>query len=252
MSKAKAENRPLPKRFYAAVDVQQNEGGFCIALDGKIVRTPQRKMLQHASQQLAAAIAAEWASQGEEIDTDTMPLTRLLTIALDRVPLDRAALLSELHAYGETDLLCYRSPREDHGLFNQSSAALRAQQDASFDPILAWAAQAYGVQLEVTEGIMPITQHAASLAALADVFAAANDHELAALSLMLPILGSALLVLAVWKGQLSIAQALSAARLDEDAQIEHWGYDHEVITKWNAKCEQAKAAAFFLTCNALD
>ena len=71
MSKAKAENRPLPKRFYAAAKLQQHDDGFAITLDGKIIRTPQQKMLHTKSKTLAQQIAAEWDAQAEHINADT-------------------------------------------------------------------------------------------------------------------------------------------------------------------------------------
>ena len=247
MSKAKAENRPLPKRFYAAAAVQQTADGFAITLDEKPVRTPQQNMLQTPSRTLAERIAAEWHAQQELIDTDTMPLTRLLNITLDRVGIDRAALLNDIAGYGETDLLCYRMPDAPSALPIPSRAGeLRALQMQHFDSILAWAEQEYGITLVVTDGVIPVPQPAASLAKLSELFAAANDHELAALALMVPILGSALLTLAVWKEFISIDAALVAAHLDEAVQQEQWGEAPEAASKWEAKCRDVKAAAFFL------
>ena len=259
MSKAKAEPRALPKRFYVAVDVQQEADGFSITLDGKIVRTPARNRLHVASQQLAQQIAAEWGAQIDVIDTDRMPLTRLTHIALDRVPLDRSALLADIAAYGETDLVCYRAPQQNDDFLhtgiasirNDDAPILRAQQDAIFDPILQWANETYGLVFEVTDGIIPIAQTEATRTALGALFAAANDHELAALAMMVPILGSALLTLAVWKGHLLVEEALAAARLDEDFQAQRWGSDPHVAVNWAAKCRDVQASAFFLTCNGL-
>lgn len=251
MSKAKIENRPLPKRFYTSAACEAVEGGYVITLDGKRVRTPQQKLLQCASQQLAAAIAAEWQAQGEQIDTDTMPLTRLLNIALDRVEQDRDALLADMTNYAQTDLLCYRAPMEEHALALPSlNQKLRLLQLKHFDPILAWADAAYGLAFMVTDGLIPIAQPQTSIDKIAALFAAANSHELAALSLITPILGSALLTLALWKGRLNAEEALAAAHLDEMVHATAWGDDHEVVEKWAAKCRDVKAAAVFLASHA--
>lgn len=248
MSKAKIENRPLPKRFYAAANVAPHTDGFVITLDGKNVRTPAGKLLHCSSQQLGQAIAAEWAAQAEHIDTDTMPLTRLLNIALDRVEHDREALLADIVNYAETDLLCYRAPREENALgLPSANQKLRLLQLQHFDPILAWADETYGLRFVCTDGLLPVAQPAESRAAIAELFAAANHHQLAALALMAPILGSALLTLAVWKERLSAEEALAAAHLDEAVHAEQWGDDHEVVVKWAAKCRDVKAAAVFLS-----
>lgn len=277
MSKAKIENRPLPKRFYTSAAYEVIEDGYVITLDGKRVRTPQQKLLQCSSQQLAAAIAAEWQAQGEQIDTDSMPLTRLLNIALDRVEQDRDALLADITNYAQTDLLCYRaplvpcSPLEGEPNFHlgnlvggiyavttpptellkeqfdsPSGGELRKRQAQHFNPILAWADEAYGLTFLCTDGLVPIAQPQASINKIAALFTAANSHELAALSLITPILGSALLALALWKGRLNADEALSAAHLDETVHATTWGEDPEVVAKWAAKCRDVNAAALFL------
>jgi chaperone required for assembly of F1-ATPase len=248
MSKAKMENKAQPKRFYKRATFDPIEDGFIIALDGKNIRTPQQKMLHCSSQQLAAAIVAEWDAQIEFIDTDTMPLTRLLNIALDRVEIDRDALLADIVRYSETDLLCYRAPVADAGLpIDSHSEELRALQVQHFEPILQWTKGQHGMHFAITQGLMPVPQSAASLQKIAALFAAANDHELAALSLMVPILGSALLALAIWQQKITVQEALIACRLDETVQAKHWGEDAEVATKWAVKARDVKAAAFFLS-----
>jgi chaperone required for assembly of F1-ATPase len=247
MSKAKVEMKPLPKRFYKRAAFDSVQGGFVITLDGKNIRTPQQKLLHTKSEKLALAIAAEWDAQIEVIDTDAMPLTRLLNIALDRIALDREALLEELCGFAQTDLLCYRTPAKNAALpIANRDAELRALQLQHFDPILAWASAQHGLEFICTEGLMPVQQPATSLQKIAALFSAANDHELAALSLMVPILGSALLALAMWHGFISVDEALIAARLDEAVQQAQWGEAPEVAVKWAAKCRDVKAAAIFL------
>ncbi len=251
MSKAKIENKSLPKRFYAAANAAPHECGFVITLDGKSVRTPQGHLLQCVSQQLAQQIAAEWEAQVQHINTDSMPLTRLLNIALDRVAIDREALLADITNYAQTDLLCYRAPIEENALgLPSANQKLRLLQLQHFDPILAWVNETYGVQFICTDGLVPVAQPATSISTIAAVFAAANHHQLAALAFITPILGSALLTLALWKGRLSAEEALAAAHLDETVHAIEWGDDPEVVAKWAAKCRDVKAAAVFLASHA--
>lgn len=247
MSKAKAENRPLPKRFYAAASVQQKEGVFVITLDEKPIRTPQQKLLHSPSKDLAQRIADEWSAQAEFIDTNTMPLTRLLNIALDRIAIDRDALLKEMVQYAETDLLCYRAPEAESALPIASiEADLRKLQAQHFDPVLTWVQQTYDVSFQVTDGIMPVRQSDEALEMVHTQFASANDHELAALAMMVPLVGSSLLVLALWKGQLSCEQMLQAARLDETVQAQQWTEDAEAAAAWAAKQADIVACTVFL------
>ena len=240
---------------------QQKDSGFVITLDEKPIRTPQQKLLQTSSQKLAQQIAAEWQAQDKFIDTDTMPLTRLLNVALDRIAIDREALLKDIAGYGETDLLCYRFTQDavcpaEAGIHleeykqmvsgfcrNNDLGKLQAQH---FDPILGWLKSEYDLRFVLTDGLMPVPQPQQSLQKLVMLFAASDDHELAALSLMVPILGSSLLTLAVWKDFITADEALVAARLDEAAQQAQWGEAPEAAQKWQSKCRDVKAAAFFL------
>jgi chaperone required for assembly of F1-ATPase len=239
MSKAKLERRALPKRFYAAVDVQQSEGGFLILLDGKTVKTAAKKLLQVSSQQLAEAIATEWRAQTDVIDTDTMPLTRLTNIALDRLETDRLALLEQITAYAETDLICYHDTQPE----------LRVRQQHHFDPILQWLKATYHIEVQVTDGVMPIIQSTTSLASVREVFAEANNNELAALAMMVPLLGSTYLTLAVWKRHIAIEEAIAAAHLDEAFHVEQWGEDTEMVTAWASRMRDIRAVAMYLLAN---
>lgn len=249
MSSAKPERRTLPQKFYQQVAAEPHENGFVVTLDGKRIRTPSKNLLQVLLQPIAAAIAAEWDAQTGVIDPDLMPLTRLAHIAIDRVPVDRALLLEDIGRYVETDLLCYRAPVIVGGHpLAADNTALRQQQDAAFDPILAWVQQNYAAAFVVTEEILPVQQSPEAMAAIMRAYAAADDYALAALAMMVPLLGSALLALAIWQGVVPVEQALALARLDENAQAERWGVDGEVVRAWESKARDIRACAFFLTC----
>ena len=75
-----------PKRFYDTAIAVEAVGGHGITLDGKPVRTPAGRPLAVPGAALAGALAEEWDAQGETIDRETMPLTRLVCTALDLVP----------------------------------------------------------------------------------------------------------------------------------------------------------------------
>src|SRR5687768_15600135 len=97
------------KRVYRAVSTRPAEGGWGIALDGKPMRTPGKNDLAVPSEALAAAIAAEWDAQQDEIRPATMPLTRLAATAIDRTAVQRELVVAETAGYAGTDLVCYRA-----------------------------------------------------------------------------------------------------------------------------------------------
>jgi chaperone required for assembly of F1-ATPase len=109
------------------------------------VRTPGGQTLISPFENLAQAIAAEWDAQDTDILPDTMPLTQLLVTALDRVEKERDVIQTQILAYLDTDLLCYRAAEPE---------ALVARESAARDPWLQWFATHYGESLEVTNGLM--------------------------------------------------------------------------------------------------
>ncbi|MBW6506123.1 MAG: ATPase [Rhodobacteraceae bacterium] len=214
------------KRFWKAAAVTEAEAGFGVALDGRAVKTPGKALLVLPSRALAAAIAAEWDAQQGQIDPRTMPLTRTANSAIDKVTPQRAEVAALIADYGGTDHLCYRAA---------TPAALRAQQDAAWQPLLAWAATRYGAPLRVAEGVVPIDQPPDALARLTAVVASMDPFELAALHDLVAVTGSLILGLAVAEGHLNAASAWVCARIDEDWQILHWGDDDEAQAHAAAK-----------------
>jgi chaperone required for assembly of F1-ATPase len=225
------------KRFYKTVTVEPYEKEFAVTLDGKPIKTPVGTVLR-GSEALAKAMAAEWESQTETINPDKMPITRIVSIARDRVPQDRALLIDDIVNYAGSDLLCYRAEGE-----------VGVLQTKHHQPVLDWAA-GQGIALHATESVMPVTQPDASLAKVREVVSAASDLELAALAMATPLLGSAILALAIWKGAVSVDKAITCARVDEDFQASKWGQDPEAKAQWMKREVDMRGAAqvlaFFL------
>jgi len=215
-------NAPKPKRFYKTAEAAAADGGHGIALDGKPVRTPAGRPLAVPGAALAGAIAEEWAAQGESIDRETMPLTRLACTALDLVPERRADIVAEVAAYAETDLVCYRT---------DEPPALARRQAAAWQPLVAWVAERHGAHLAVTSSITPVAQAPAALGALRDAVAGEDDFTLAGLSLATRSFGSLVIALAMRDGRLDARAAADASLVDERYQLERWGEDAELAAR---------------------
>ena len=223
-----------PKRFYETAAAVKTDGGHGIALDGKPVRTPAGKPLAVPGAALADALAGEWAAQGESIDRETMPLTRLACTALDLVPERREEIVAEVAAYAETDLVCYRT---------EEPPALARRQIAAWEPLVAWTAARYGARLAVTTAITPLAQTADALAALRRAVAAHDDFTLAGLSLATRSFGSLVIALALCERRLGAADAAHASLVDEHYQIERWGEDVELTARCARVARDADDAA---------
>ncbi|HEX7966641.1 MAG TPA: ATP12 family protein [Stellaceae bacterium] len=206
------------KRFYKTTAVVPADQGYGVALDDKPLRTPAKAPLAVPSRALAQAIAEEWRGQGEDIEIDRLPLTRLASTAIDLVTPRRAEVTAEAARYAGTDLVCYRAAHPPE---------LAARQHATWQPLVDWATLRYDAPLEVTAGVVPITQPPTSLRAFTAAVAAYPPLELAALHLATAAAGSLVVALALIEGRLDVEGAFAAAQLDESFEIELWGEDPE-------------------------
>ena len=229
-----------PKRFWKTATAEATEGGFTVALDGRAVRTPAKAPLVVPTHAMAAALAAEWDAQDGKVDPGTMPVTRMANSAIDKVAVQKPAVVAMLAEYGGSDLLCYRATHP---------AGLIEKQAESWDPWLAWAANALDAPLVTVSGVMPVAQPAASLSRLHDRLAAFDPFALAAVHDFVAITGSLVLGLAMADGKLSATAAFPLSRIDEDWQIAAWGEDEEAAELAARKrADLIAAETFFRLC----
>lgn len=220
-----AERPRTLRRIYRRVAVAPADGAFEIRLDDRPLRSPAKAPMPIPTAALAEAIAAEWDDQVEVVRPDTMPLTQLVSTAVDRTGPERPAVVAAIAAYAETDLLCHWAP---------GPASLAARQAAVWRPLLDWAATDLDAPLTVTTALLPVAQPAASLAALREAVARQDDLRLTALQVSTGLLGSLVLGLAQLAGRVTAADAFAAAQLDEDHQAETWGRDAEAVQRAEA------------------
>ena len=206
------------KRFWKQAEAVRQDGGWGIALDGRPVRTPARAPLVVESKALAEAIAVEWDAQGEDIDPTAMPLTGIANAAIDLASPDPAAFAEPIAAYAESDLFCYRDDRDP---------ALQAEQAGAWNPLLAWAEQRHGVEFTLAQGVLPVDQPEATVAALRGAVLAQDAFRLAALTPIVTIGGSLVAGLALADNVFTADHLWNAVSLDELYQECRWGADSE-------------------------
>jgi chaperone required for assembly of F1-ATPase len=229
----------LPKRFYkAATTREEGDGRVALLLDGKPVRTPGKARLLLPNAALAEAIAAEWRAQGERIDPETMPLTKLANSVIDGVKGREDAVIDDILGYADTDLVCYRAG---------APQGLVRLQRKHWDPVADWARTDLGAPLALAEGVMHVAQPKGSLDQIRKRLAAFDAWSLAALHVLTGLSGSALLALAVALGRLSAEDAWAAAHVDEDWQISQWGEDEEASERRARRHRDFTAAAKMLS-----
>jgi len=231
----RASRTPQRKRFYRKPMTDLTAADFTVTLDGKAIKTPSGKTVVVPRREIADAIAAEWAAQGETIDPLTMPLTRFANSVgevIERVD----AVADDVEKYLGSDLLFYRAGHPE---------ALVAREAAYWDPVLAWAASQLGAHFILSEGIVHVTQPEQAIKAARGVFPA-DPWSVAALHVITAITGSALLALALFRGAMDSDDVWAAAHVDDDWNVEKWGVDEEVAARRAARFIDFRAAVTVL------
>lgn len=225
------------KRFWKQAAVVPEGDRWGLALDARPVRTPQRAPLVVASRALADAIAAEWDVQGDTIDPASMPLTGLANAAIDLATPDRAAFAEPIAAYATSDLLCYREDRDK---------LLQAEQAAAWNPLLSWAEARYGIEFILAQGVLPVDQPDATVAALRDAILSHDPFRLAPLTLIVTIGGSLVAGLALAERAYPADELWEAVSLDDLYQERRWGADSEAQQARARRQADWNNAALFL------
>jgi chaperone required for assembly of F1-ATPase len=222
MARGLAPHVELPRRFYKTVTVAAGPDGHGVLLDGKPVKTPAGLALAVPTEPLAQLLATEWDAQSTHIDMTQMPAVRLASTAIDFIPAAREATAAEIARYAGADALCY---------FADSPRSLVERQQQHWGGMLDWAERELGLQFVRVAGIKHREQPATTLSRVAKMAEAEDDFGLTGLAHATALLGSAVLALALRRGELSGEAAHDLSRLDEAFQQEQWGVDEEAAER---------------------
>lgn len=206
------------KRFYKDAGYEACANGFSIHLDGRPVKTPAKASLVAPTEKMARHICDEWLLMDDVVDHRKMPITRFLNSTIDAITSRRSAVVDELAAFGQTDLLCYRA-ESPHDLVQAESIY--------WDPPLHWLFEEHGIRLQTTKGVTPLRQDEHALTALNNLVQSLDDCRLAGLHTATTISGSVVLGLARVMDAIDTDTLWAAAMVNEDHQSAFWGEDPE-------------------------
>lgn len=194
------------KRFYKIVTSVHGDDGWAIHLDGKPVKTASGRVLCAPSEPVAAGIVAEWATQVANIDPETMPLTQILSTAIDHVQHHRATIADNMLNYLDTDLLLYRTTLPE---------ILAERQCAAWDPWVRWFEARAGVTLKTTTDLQALEQDPMAHDYAAKVVHAMDLWTFNAAQIVTSISGSVILALAFVAGDAADEDVFNAAQVEE-------------------------------------
>jgi chaperone required for assembly of F1-ATPase len=213
-----------PKRFWQAAGLMAHGDGFAVSLDGRPVKTPEGHVLNLPNTATAQLVADEWAAVDGHVDFEAMPFTRLGFAAVDRMDQRIEEAVAEAVRFSETDLLCYPSEypqalvKREADIWGPILVALKADLSLEFIPNISLIFKAQPTQM---------------LERIQSLIRDMSAYQRAGVMAAMPVFGSVILALALWRGHLSGEAAFAASRIGEDFQAETWGADEEAMQKAN-------------------
>ncbi|ORX53196.1 ATP12-domain-containing protein [Hesseltinella vesiculosa] len=210
------------KRFWKKAGIKEDKDGVTVKLDQRNLRTPSKNVITLSPEQryLALLTAAEWDAQTKVLKPHTLPLTSVISRAIDGLePKNndrdiRPAVVDKLMTYFDTDATCYH---EDY------PEALVKLQDQYWTPVIDWVSKKYNVDIQTTKDIFAVQQPEETKAKLRQVVENMDPLELAAFERAVMSSKSFLIGLALIKHGISVEQAAQAAQVESNSQMERWG-----------------------------
>jgi len=206
MNHSKANQREnIMKRVYTMASYTKTEDGFVLQLDGKAVKTTLGAPLAAPGKALIEAVVSEWAAQGEDVIPDSMPMTQMLTTAIDRMR-ERDVMTKTLLNYLDTDLLCYRVKEPED---------LARRQKEVWDRWLTWFDEHFESPLKTTFGLDALKQDPVTHKRIWNYLEALDEYYFSVLQVVTSLSGSIVLGLAFVEQEASAEDVFTAAELEE-------------------------------------
>lgn len=195
----------MMKRFYTMASHKKVDGAYVIQLDGKAVKTPLRQDLVSPTKALADAVVAEWAAQEDKVKPETMPLTQILTTAIDKIR-DREKITEGCMRYLDTDLVCYwtKEPEE-----------LAKLQKEKWGAWVKWFEGHFEVPLYTTKKIDAIKQDDEAHKRVWNYIESLDDYYFTIVHVMTSLSGSLILALAFSEGDITPDEVFAMSYLEE-------------------------------------
>ncbi|CAG8498438.1 8609_t:CDS:2 [Ambispora leptoticha] len=235
------------RRFWKQVSLESNnsQGTYSILLDKRPLKTPKGSPLtiKHSQRTLALLLAGEWESQKTVLKHHSLPLTSLVSRAIDtfedRNSSERQQAITRLLSYLDTDTVCYQQSYPE---------SLVELQKRHWDPLLRWAQKFYEVEIKVTNSIMGVRQPESTIKRLKKVVDEFEPLKLAAFERAVMITKSYLIGLGLVERQINVKQATEAAHVEMESQTRQWGIveDAHDVENEHVRCQLGSVACILI------
>ncbi|CAI2175474.1 17555_t:CDS:2 [Funneliformis geosporum] len=209
------------RKFWKQVSVQSNPDTktYEILLDKRSLKTPggSKLSIPYSKKFLAYLIAGEWESQNLLLKQHSLPLTSLVSRAIDAFDKDintKQEVINHLLRYLDNDTICYQESYPD---------SLVELQQMHWVPILNWVQKTYNVEIKTTDGINGLKQPDSTRKKLKEIIENFDSLKLSGFERATMLSKSFLIGLALVERKLSVEEASTASLIETISQTMKWG-----------------------------
>ncbi len=195
----------MMKRFYTMVSSKKTDEGHVIQLDGKDINTPSGQKIIAPTKAMADVIIAEWGAQEDKVKPETMPITQILTTAIDKKR-DRASITDSVVKYLDTDLMCY---------WTKEPEDLAKQQKEVWGSWVKWFESHFEIPLYTTKKIEALEQEEEAHKRVWNYIESLDNYYFTVLHIITSLGGSLILALAFTEGDIEVEELFAASYLEE-------------------------------------
>nr|XP_039265793.1 ATP synthase mitochondrial F1 complex assembly factor 2-like [Styela clava] len=231
------------KKFFKEVTISCDSDGYDVSLDKRKLKCPSGIVLRLPCEQLAQAVALEWDSQRDALKYHTMPITNLCFYAMDKPNGEDKATLVDI---------CLNFLRTDTVLFHSDEPpGLGDHQVKEWGKIIDWARQKYNVELNYTSGFTSPHLPEETINTFEKYLLSYNFWAVTGFERLLSTLKSLLLSIALVERSITVEEAVSLSRLEQEYQISQWGNVewHHDIDLLESRKSAAACAIFIHACS---
>jgi chaperone required for assembly of F1-ATPase len=227
------------KRFYETVHHDLKDNFYYFYLDNKPIKTPMGHLLSTQSASKADAVIHEWQTQTDTIIPENMPITKYLNTVHDKIIPHYVHIIKQLLDYADNDCIFYFTDKINSPLYDK--------QIQYWLPIIQHFAHYYAVDFNYGTSLILKNQPEDYKNHLKDLLESLSPDDLACLYTLITLLGSVLLALFAYHKHIDYDTALTYSRLEEDFNIQNWGFKTEIEKKRVQLNKDYKQAIMFLT-----
>ncbi|KAJ7694221.1 hypothetical protein B0H17DRAFT_1058254 [Mycena rosella] len=206
------------KRFWKEVKVGRRQDAYTVMLDHRALKTPSGNTLLVPPQKslVATLVAAEWENQETLLKPHALPMTSLVSRAIDAMvdETTRAEVRQALLPYLDTDTICFYQD------YPPQLVNLQAQH---WDPLLAWARSTFNVELNTFDSLLYNSQPDETKMKMDQILSTFDAWEMTAMERATYTTKSFIIALALVRKHLTVEQASLAAQVEVASQIQRWG-----------------------------